>query len=213
WGWWVVGCGVVGWWVLGGGVLGAGVRGAPVLGAPVLGADTARPSAEQLAQALQKKYELVKDFSADFVHTYEGGVLKKRVSERGHLLVKKPGKMRWEYSAPEQKVFVSDGVKMYSYVPQDKQVIIASVPQDDQAPTSTLFLTGKGDITRDFVPSLADPPAGLPADTRALKLAPKSPERDYDWLVLAVDPGSLTIRGLVTVDAQGGRSTFSFTNL
>ena len=41
------------------------------------------------------------------------------------MLVKKPGKMRWEYTAPEQKVFVSDGVKIYSYIPQDKQVIVS----------------------------------------------------------------------------------------
>ena len=42
---------------------------------------------------------------------------------------------------------------------------------------------------------------------------PKSAQPDYDWLVLAFDPGTLQIRGLVTADAQGGTSTFSFTNL
>ena len=42
---------------------------------------------------------------------------------------------------------------------------------------------------------------------------PKTPQRDYDWLVLVVDPATLEIRGLVTVDAQGGKSSFSFTNL
>lgn len=174
------------------------------------GADT---DATQLALALQKKYDGIKDFSADFVHAYKGGVLKKVVTERGRLLIKKPGKMRWEYTAPEQKLFVSDGVKMYSYLPQDKQVVVASVPTDDEATTPTLFLAGKGSLTRDFTATLVDPPAGLPAGTRALKLVPKKPQRDYDWLILAVDPSSLEIRGLVTVDAQGGTSTFSFTNL
>src|SRR5438046_5308818 len=166
-----------------------------------------------LAQALQKKYDGVKDFASDFVHSYEGGVLRKRITERGHLLVKKPGRMRWEYTTPEQKLFVSDGVKMYSYLPQDKQVIVSSLPADDQATTPTLFLTGKGNLTRDFTPSLVDLPAGMPAGTRALKLIPKTRQRDYDWLILVVDPGTLAIRGLVTVDAQGGQSTFAFDNL
>src|SRR5206468_12001105 len=85
-------------------------------------------SAAELAQALQKKYDGIKDFASDFVHTYEGGVLRKRITERGHLLVKKPGRMRWEYTTPERKLFVSDGAKMYSYLPQDKQVIISSLP-------------------------------------------------------------------------------------
>jgi outer membrane lipoprotein carrier protein len=170
-------------------------------------------TAPELAAALQKKYDGIKDFSADFTHAYEGSVLKKQITERGHLLVKKPGKMRWDYAAPEQKQFVSDGAKMYSYLPQDKQVIVATVPPEDQAGTPTLFLAGKGNLTRDFTPSLVDAPAGAPAGSRALKLVPKARQRDYDWLVLVVDPASLAIRGLVTTDAQGGTSSFSFTNL
>jgi outer membrane lipoprotein carrier protein len=169
--------------------------------------------AAQLAQSLQKKYDGIKDFSADFIHTYEGGVLRKKLTEHGRLLIKKPGKMRWEYTEPEKKTFVSDGMKMYSYIPQDKQVIVASVPPQDQATTPTLFLAGKGNLTRDFTPSLVDLPAGMAAGGRALKLVPKTQQRDYDWLVLVVDPGTLAIRGLVTVDAQGGKSSFSFNNL
>jgi len=174
---------------------------------------TPETTAPALAQALQKKYDGVKDFSADFTHTYEGGVLRKQITERGRLLIKKPGKMRWQYTAPEEKLFVSDSVKMYSYIPQDKQVIVATVPPDDQATTPTLFLAGKGSLTRDFVASLVELPVGMPAGTQALKLVPKARQQDYDWLVLVVDPASLDIRGLVTVDAQGGKSSFSFTNL
>jgi outer membrane lipoprotein carrier protein len=170
-------------------------------------------TAPELAAALQRKYDAIKDFSADFSHTYEGGVLRKQITERGHLLVKKPGKMRWDYSAPETKQFVSDGVKMYSYIPQDKQVIVASIPPDEDAPTPTLFLAGKGSVTRDFTPSLVEAPAGMPAGSRALKLVPRSRQRDYDWLVLVLEPGTLSIRGLLTVDEQGGKSSFSFTNL
>jgi outer membrane lipoprotein carrier protein len=174
------------------------------------GADLTAP---ELAQALQKKYDGIRDFSSDFVHSYEGGVLRKRLTERGRLLVKKPGRMRWEYTTPEQKLFVSDGVQMYSYLPQDKQVIVSPVPAEDQAATPTMFLAGKGNLTRDFTPSLVDLPPGMPAGTRALKLIPKSRQRDYDWLVLVVDPATLAIRGLVTVDAQGGKSSFSFEGL
>jgi outer membrane lipoprotein carrier protein len=170
-------------------------------------------NAAQLAEALQKKYDAVKDFSADFAHTYEGGVLHKRITERGHLVVKKPGKMRWDYTSPEAKVFVSDGAKMYSYIPQDKQVIVASVPPEDEATTPTLFLAGKGNLTRDFTSSLVDLPEGMPAGSRALKLVPKSRQQDYDWLVLVVEPATLDIVGLVTVDGQGGKSSFSFTKL
>ncbi len=185
-----------------------------LLAAAVLASPAAPDTpAAQLAQDLQKKYASIRDFSADFVHTYAGGVLKKQITERGHVEIKKPGKMRWQYTNPEQKLFVSDGVKMYSYLPQDKQVIVSSVPQDDQATTPLLFLSGKGDLTRDFTPARIDTPPELPRTAEALKLVPRRPQPDYDWLVVAVDPASLAIVGLVTQDSQGGRSTFAFTNL
>jgi outer membrane lipoprotein carrier protein len=170
-------------------------------------------SAQDLAQALQRKYDRLKDFSADFVHSYRGGVLRKEIAERGQLLVKRPGKMRWHYTTPEEKLFVSDGVKMYSYLPQDKQVIVSAIPPDDQLATPTMFLAGKGNLVRDFSATIVDPPPGVPAGTQALKLVPRSPQREYDWLMLEVAPQTLELRGLVTTDGQGGQSSFSFTNL
>jgi outer membrane lipoprotein carrier protein len=173
----------------------------------------AESTPEEFARALQQKYDGVRDFSADFVHTYRGGVLRKELVERGRLQVKKPGKMRWEYTEPERKQFVSDGVKMYSYIPEDKQVIVSTVPPEDQATTPTMFLAGKGSLTRDFSSSFVETPARLPTGLRALKLVPKTSQRDYDWLILGVDPDTLALRGLVTTDAQGGTSSFLFTNL
>jgi outer membrane lipoprotein carrier protein len=173
----------------------------------------AESSAAQLTQSLQLKYDSIKDFSADFVQTYQGGVLRKQVTERGHVLIKKPGKMRWEYQTPEKKLFVSDGVKLYSYIPADNQVMVSSVPEGDRAGAPVLFLAGKGNLTRDFTPQDVSVPAGFPSQTRAVKLVPKVPQPDYDSLILVVDQPSLTLRGIVTLDAQGGQSAISFANL
>jgi outer membrane lipoprotein carrier protein len=197
--------------LLSGGVL----RGLPVATPPANGAQgrAGDSSAQDLAQALQRKYDQLKDFSADFVQSYRGGVLRKETAERGHLLVKRPGKMRWQYVSPEEKLFVSDGVKMYSFLPQDKQVIVSAIPSDDQIAMPTMFLAGKGNLVRDFSATIVDPPPGAPAGTRALKLVPRSAQREYDWLMLEVAPQTLELRGLVTTDGQGGQSSFSFTNL
>jgi outer membrane lipoprotein carrier protein len=169
----------------------------------------AQPSALDTARALQQKYDRVADFTADFTHVYEGGVLKKKASERGTVQIKKPGKMRWDYTTPDKKEFVSDGHKIYSYIPADKQVIVATVPPDDQATTAVLFLAGKGNLTRDFTVSYADGPS---PDAFALRLEPRMKQRDYDWLILVVDRATMQIRALTAADQQGGRSTFTFTN-
>ena len=177
------------------------------------GAQAAAPDdAATLAAAIQRHYDQVRDFQADFTHTYVGGILRKKTVERGHMAVRKPGRMRWTYTDPEQKVFVSDGNRIYSYVPADKQVYVAAVPAEDQATTPALFLAGKGDILRDFTVELATVPEAPPGSV-ALKLTPKRAEREYDWLKLVVDKSSLALRMLITSDSQGGLSTFSFTNL
>ena len=170
-------------------------------------------TAGELVQALQHRYDSIKDFSADFVHQYQGGVLRKAIAERGHVLIKKPGKMRWEYTAPEKKLFVSDGIRIYSYIPQDKQVVVSPQPREGETSAPALFLAGKGSLTRDFTPSFIANPKGTPLGSRSLKLIPKTPQPDYEWLVFTVDPATLAIQGLLTKDAQGGESAFIFTNL
>ena len=167
------------------------------------------PSAAEIASQVQQKYDSVRDFSADFTHEAESGVLRKKLVESGSVMVKKPGKMRWAYKAPEEKLFVSDGVRMYMHTHADNQVLVSAVPADDQATTAVLFLTGKGKLTRDFTVTLIE---GAPGGTYALKLQPKLEERDYDWLQLVVDRSTFQIRSLTAADKQGTRSTFTFSN-
>jgi outer membrane lipoprotein carrier protein len=175
---------------------------------PAAGQDRQTP--EALAAALQTRYRGIRDFSADFVQTYRGGLLRTQTSEKGRVSIKKPGRMRWVYTSPERKEFVSDGVKVYSYLPADRQVIVSTLPADDQATTPALFLTGKGDIVRDFTASHAE---GAAAGTTALKLTPRRSEPEYEYLVVTIDPVTLQIRALATRDRQGGDSTLTFSNL
>ena len=172
----------------------------------------AQEATADFARRVQQHYDGVRDFSADFEQRYEGGALKRSRTERGSVIVKKPGKMRWRYSEPEEKLYVADGQKIYAYVPADKQVTITSMPAGDNATTPVLFLVGKGQLLRDFDVSDIEIP-DAPAGTRAIKLTPKRKEREYDWLALVVDGQSLAFRMLVAGDSQGGRSTFLFSNL
>jgi outer membrane lipoprotein carrier protein len=185
-----------------------------VLGAVGAGTADGRQGtdAAALATAIQQRYEQIRDFRADFTHTYAGGVLRRKTIEHGDVVIRKPGRMRWTYTSPERKVFVSDGVKLYSYVPADRQVYVASVPTGDNASTPALFLAGQGSITRDFTAAAAKAPSEL-AGSVALTLRPRKPEREYEALVLVVDRETLQWRQLVTTDRQGGTSTFAFSNL
>src|SRR5438132_1187232 len=41
----------------------------------------AEPTAAELVQSLQRKYDAIHDFSADFVHNYRSGALRKQLTE------------------------------------------------------------------------------------------------------------------------------------
>ena len=168
------------------------------------------PPAPEFARLLQAHYNTVRDFTADFTHQYRGGALRQSLTERGQVRIKKPGRMDWIYTAPEKKEFMSDGTKLFSYIPSDKVVVINDLPTGDQASTALLFLTGRGDLVRDFRPAL---PKTQPEGVWQLDLVPKTTQTDFMSLTLLVDPRTLALRGLTSTDAQEGVSTFTFTNL
>jgi outer membrane lipoprotein carrier protein len=174
-------------------------------------AQTAPPTPAELARFVQARYDTVRDFEGGFTQTYEGGVLRTKTTERGTVVIKRPGRMRWLYTAPERKEFVSDGVTIYAYFPEDKQVMVSPAPTGADT-TPALFLTGQANLVRDFDASATDVPGAAPG-LLGLKLVAKRPDPDFEWLAIAVDPATYQIRHLVALDRQGGRSTFVFTNL
>lgn len=178
--------------------------------AVALGAQPQDPVA--FAAKIQQRYNSIKDIQADFVQTYEGGVLRTKTTERGTVSIKRPGRMRFTYTKPERKDFVSDGVRLYTHLVADKQVIVSPAPGADQGDIPAMFLAGQSDLSRDYLPTFTALP-GAAQGLVTLKLVPKRPSADYESLGIGVDATSLQIRFLSAVDTQGGRSSFAFTNL
>lgn len=171
---------------------------------------SAPTSAASLAQAIQSHYASVADFSADFTHAYKGGLLPQTSVEYGKVKIKKPGRMHWSYTRPEVKEIVADGRILYTYIKADRVCYVSDLPAGDSAPTALLFLTGRGDLMRDFKSVLS--PTQSATEWR-LQLTPIKKEADFTQLTIGVDPKSLKMMTLESIDADGGKSTFTFVNL
>jgi outer membrane lipoprotein carrier protein len=165
-----------------------------------------------LAAKVQQRYNGIKDIQGDFVQTYEGGVLRTKTTERGTVAIKRPGKMRFIYIKPEKKEFVSDGNRLYTHLVADKQVIVSPAPGPDQGDIPAMFLAGQSDLARDYTPSFTPLPGAAPGLV-TLKLVPRKKSEEYESIGIGVDPTTLQIQFLTAVDTQGGRSSFSFSNL
>lgn len=163
-----------------------------------------------LAEAIQAHYSQVAAFTANFTHTFKGGLLPQTTVERGSVKIKKPGRMRWTYDKPNEKEFVADGRMLYSYVKADRTCYVTDLPTGDRVSTAVLFLAGKGNIQRDFRASAS--PSSSATELRVL-LTPITPQSEFTQLTLGVEAKTLKLVTMETVDVDGGVSTFRFDNL
>ena len=180
--------------------------------ASVVSAQAPPSDPQAFAARVQERLTSIRDFSGDFVQSYEGGVLRTKTTERGTVSIKRPGRMRWVYSKPDRKEFVSDGNRLYTYLVDDRQVIVGPAPTKDDGTIPALFLAGQADLARDFVQTFTELPGAAPGLV-GLKLVAKTHDPDYEWLAIGIEPKTLQIQHLVAVDRQGGKSAFAFTNL
>lgn len=165
-----------------------------------------------LVERLQGRYQEVTDLTARFDQSSTNKSLGITQEAAGRLLLKKPGKMRWEYATPEVRLFITNGTTLWVYTPGDSQVIV----QPMTAVTSPLplaFLAGTGDLRRDFdvVEARRATGAGLPFHT--LSLTPKTPDPAVARMVLEVDPITFLIRQVSLFDAYSNTTVITLHTL
>lgn len=173
------------------------------------------PSATELMRQIQAHYDTIKDFKADFTQTYQAEIVLSKGTKgartaSGDVRIKKPGRMWWRYKAPEKREFIADGTRYYEWDPADNSVAMESMSKLDETSAPLLFLTGRGNLARDFTATL---PASQPDGQWQVHLTPKSPQAAFTDVTLRVNRRSYMIEGLVTKDPQGGTIDMRFANL
>lgn len=148
---------------------------------------------ETLIKGVEQHYNRAQTLSIDFTEIYEAGG-RQRPPEAGSLLLKKPGRMRWTYTKPAGKLFVSDGKSVFLYTAADNRVERSTLKASDDMRAPMAFLLGKLDLKREFKNFETRPaPDGiwLVAKAASDKLPYESIEmmigRDYQIRQLAVD--------------------------
>ncbi|NBO63568.1 MAG: outer membrane lipoprotein carrier protein LolA [Acidobacteria bacterium] len=169
------------------------------------------PGLDRLIDGLQGKYNRLSSLSALFVqiHTEPGGSPRR---ETGRLLLKKPGRMRWDYDGPEKKLYLSDGKSVYEYVSTDGYATRMSLRESDDWRAPFAFLLGRGNLRNDFKRIELDAESPARAGNRVLRLIPKK-EQEFKILLIEVDPISLQLARLSFVDRNGARSDLLFSGL
>jgi outer membrane lipoprotein carrier protein len=182
---------------------------------PERAAGAAAPAADaacvtRAVEKIQRRYEAVRDLSADFVQTSRSVALGgpgSAATSHGTVVFAKPGKMRWAYDDPEPSVVVSDGHWLWIYDPAHQEVQKLLVGDGFLSGAAIQFLLGEGKIERDFAVS-----AEACSDAKVeLVLVPRR-EASYEKLRVRSDPASGELLETTVVDLLGNVTQVAFSH-
>lgn len=176
----------------------------------VLSGSAGAAALDDAVQALEGAYRRIGDFKASFQQTSVNRAMGQTLEARGTLYLKKPGKLRWEYTTPTPQEIVSDGTRLWVYTPELKQVNVAGAPEALAGPAGS-FLQGLGELREHFQARFLNPAQPIDADGRVvLDLTPKEPRPLLARLIVAADPKSWLVRRAVLYDELGNTVTVRF---
>jgi outer membrane lipoprotein carrier protein len=102
---------------------------------------------QTIVHALEARYRHAQTLKAVFLEKYTdggGGT----VAESGTVYFSRPGRMRWEYESPEQKLFLVDGSNVWFYVPADHTASRAKLKQSSDWRTPLALLAGDANLDK-----------------------------------------------------------------
>lgn len=178
--------------------------------------------AKTAVRALEHHYHRAGNLKAEFFERYSDGN-GAFAAESGTVYFSRPGRMRWEYESPEQKLFLVDGTNVWFYVPADRTASRARLKESADWRTPLALLAGNADLARlcrtvELVNLGSTPPdnSGIrpaaPGNT-LLRCIPRSKSDDAGNILrevlLETDPEAYLIR-VVLREAGNAETEFRF---
>jgi len=168
------------------------------------------PDLQATAKAVDDHYNHLKTLQAEFIEIYSGSGMDR--TESGILWLKKPGKMRWEYRSPRDKLFLSDGRDTWFYLPGDKQVRKSPMKKLEDLRSPLGLLLGKTRLEKElhalgFAPDI--PP--MVSGDLVLRGVPNGIEDRVSAVLLEITPEN-RIRRITISGVDGSNTEYRFTD-
>lgn len=162
-----------------------------------------------MLRCVQERYGALRDLSAEFAQESRVASLGRPRTRAGRLFFQAPGRMRWEYDAPDSQVIVADGTQLWFYRPERRQAVVQPMDAAFTRQTPLLFLFGRGDFAAEFTWDERElvPAAGAVV---SIALRPRVEAPDLSRLVLEVVTGECRLAGTTVEDAFGNVTRLVF---
>jgi outer membrane lipoprotein carrier protein len=161
-----------------------------------------------VAAAVDTHYNHLRSLQAEFTEVYRGSGMER--TETGTLWLKKPGKMRWEYRSPKEKLFVSDGKNAWFYVPEDRQARRTAAKKLEDIRSPLAFLLGKTKLEKELHGlSLAPDVESLAAGNVVLRGIPEALTDRVSEILVEITP-DYRIARIVIQEVDGAATEYRF---
>jgi outer membrane lipoprotein carrier protein len=169
------------------------------------------PDVRSTARAVDEHYNHLKTFRAAFTEIYQGDGISR--TESGTMWLKKPSRMRWEYHAPREKLFLIDSQTAYFYVTGDRQAKKTPAKNLDDLRSPLRYLLGKTKLEKELEGlSLAPDLTPLQSGDVVMRGVPKIMKDRISEVVLEVSP-SHQIHRIVIHGADSTITDFRFSQI
>lgn len=140
-------------------------------------------SLQKLLKTVENRYNHAQTLQVSFRESYKAPQRPVR-TESGTLLLRKPGRMRWDYTSPQGKLFVSDGKYLYLYTPGEHRVEKMKMKESEDMRVPLAFLLGRLNFGKEFR-SIESRPEGSGTFVTA---EPKSNNLPYTRVEFLISP-------------------------
>jgi outer membrane lipoprotein carrier protein len=157
----------------------------------------------RILKGIETRYNSAQTLEVNFTYTYT--FRNRKTTEKGTLFLRKPGKMRWQYTEPAGKLFVSDGNFIWSFDPEEQRAEKEKFKETEDMRAPLAFLLGRLDFQKDFGQFRTSPQG---ADV-SIVATPRSDKMPYTEVSFVAAP-DFTIRRLIVKGQDNSVMDFSF---
>jgi outer membrane lipoprotein carrier protein len=187
-----------------------------------------RADTKESVARLEARYRAPKTLQASFLERYTENGRLVRV-EAGTVYFRRPGKMRWDYQAPEKNLFLVDGKTAWFYVPADHTATRVPAKESADWRTPLALLVGDMKISRvceHVLPAIDERPenpehamlfcqlrgAASKSPRASLGESPSQKPLNRESVFFEIDTNSGDLVRVLVRDPGGVGIEFSFTN-
>ena len=164
---------------------------------------------QEALDAVQSNYEKILTFEAEFAQKSYVKMMDQTQHTKGTVSIKKPGRMKWIYGAPDTQVLISNGKTLWHYVADEEQVTKVPIESIYSSNTPALFLAGQGNLIQTFnVESVS-----LETNTICITLTPKKDDQALTRLQLFANKKNYQITGSTVYDKLGNNTEIHFSKI